>query len=191
MKHLLFFSFLMYFSFISCNSNQPSQPVENENKELKITKTQTETTSIQSNKIFDSESYTISYPSNWELNQLNKYSEAIIMSDKSATKFKKNISVQITRIGNSTLDEMLEKYKKEIHAASDKAKILESERLERDGIPYYQIVYTSDAFMDTKNFNQYWVKGDKCYFLSFTSTPEGFDNYREKGLEILNSFKIK
>ena len=69
--------------------------------------------------------------------------------------------------------------------------LIESKR-SVDKVEFHKIIFTGDQGNYKLKFEQYiWIKGIKGYVLTFAAEQDQFDNYKETGEKILNSFKIK
>lgn len=139
----------------------------------------------------DSESYTISYPKDWTLTTISKNAELITILDNTGKEsFKRNFTVLVSDRGDITFDELVEKFTKEITAIQKNAVIDSSQKLERNGLAYQEVIFSSPDF-GTKNINHYLVQNQKGFFLGYTTTIDDFENYQAQALEVLNSFIAK
>jgi hypothetical protein len=153
--------------------------------------------SIESNwENLITEKYSISYPSDWFLNQKGDMGTSFFIFTKLESKkdkFTENVNLLIQDLSLKELD--LDKYtalsEKQIETLITKSKILESKRIKTDKLEFHKIIYSGDQGLLKLKFVQYYfVSKEKAYVLSFTCESKEFSKYIDKAEKIMNSFKI-
>ena len=141
-------------------------------------------------------SYTIKYPSKWEIVKGGDMPLNAFFSPKESTedKFQENVNVLIQSLPEENID--LDKYsdisEREIKTMLTNAVIIESKRIKDNSQNYHKLIYTGDQGIYHLKFEQYfYVNDSKAYVITFTSEQDKFANYKEIGENILNSFKLK
>jgi hypothetical protein len=93
---------------------------------------------------------------------------------------------------NINLDKYVEISLGQIKTLITNGNLLDSKRLSRDGNEFQKVIYTGDQGIYKLKFEQYfWVQGEKAYVLTLTCDIGQFENYKEIGEQILNSFKFQ
>lgn len=148
-------------------------------------------------KTFDQPSYTIKYPSTWELNQSGQMGTSFFLfspleSDKDNFKENVNLLVQDLTGYNLDLNEYTEISEGQINTLVTNSTLLESKRVNDGKGEYHKIIYTGDQGIFRLTFEQYfWVVNNKAFVLSFTCEQDKFVAMVETGEKILNSFILK
>ena len=148
-------------------------------------------------KSLEGESYSILYPSDWELDQSGLMNtKFIVFAPQSANtdKFKENVNLisQDLKGMNVTLDQYVELSVQQIKLMIPKCKILETETVKTDDIEFHKILYTGDQGQFNLTFRQYlFLQNETAFVITFTSEQSQFENYKEIGEKVLESFVLK
>lgn len=143
------------------------------------------------------DNYSISYPSDWELNKSGQMGSSFILFspvESNQDIFRENINLLIQDLSNYNidLDKFVEISKGQIKTMVKNGNLLKSERINTDSDEFHKVIYTGDQDIYKLKFQQYyWVKKQKAYILTLTCEKHQFDSYQKIGVEILNSFKLK
>lgn len=143
------------------------------------------------------DSYSIDYPKDWELSESGQMGTSfIIFSPLTSQKdrFRENVNLLIQDLTgyNLDLDGYVEISEAQIETMMTNGKIIESTRVTDNTLDYHKVVYTGKQGNLNLKFEQYyWVVRDKAFVLTLTCEENQFDEYKLKGEEILNSFKLK
>ena len=145
---------------------------------------------------FNQSSYLISYPTTWTLSQDGQEeTEFTILSPIESDNdiFRENINLVIQDLSGQKIN--LDKYVKISESqikASTNSTLIESKRMKNDSGEYHKVITSADHKAYQLKFEQYyWVVKNKAYVLTFTSEQDKFDDFKETGEKILNSFKLK
>jgi hypothetical protein len=147
-------------------------------------------------KVLNQTNFSIQYPANWDLDQTGYqgttfqiFSELTSIEDP----FRENVDLIIHDLRGTTiyLDKFVRMSESKFPTILTNYNLIESKRI-KDKSEYHKMIFTGDKGNLKLKFEQYiWMKGIKCYVLTFTSEQTQFDNYQLTGEKILNSFKIK
>ncbi|ASS48655.1 MAG: hypothetical protein CHH17_07880 [Candidatus Fluviicola riflensis] len=145
----------------------------------------------------ETEDYSLQHPKEWKQQSQQQIGiEFSLMTARTSPKdeFKENINLVVQDISNTNLD--LEKYtaisEEQIMEGMENAELISSERSNKHGETAQQIIYTASYGKRKLKFEQYyWIKNDKAFVLTMTCEADQFDEYKEVGEEILESFRLK
>jgi hypothetical protein len=141
-------------------------------------------------------SYSVKYPGNWDIDRSGQMDTSFIIFAKQSSvedKFRENVNLLIQNLSglNIDLDKYVEISEGQIKTLITNGHILESKRLNAEGVPFHKEIYSGDQGTFKLKFEQYyWVKDEKAYVITFTTEINQFDSYKEIGEEILKSFKL-
>ena len=148
-------------------------------------------------KTFDGTGYSIQYPPEWELTQSGQMGTTLILFstlESSQDQFKENVNLLIQDLTghNIDLDKFTEISEGQVKTMITNSTIIESKRIKDGSDEYHRIIYTGDQGIYNLKFEQYyWVKNEKAYVLTLTCEEKKFNDYKEVGEGILNSFTFK
>jgi hypothetical protein len=160
------------------------------------TESKSQTEVLNEWKTLTENNYSINYPDKWELNKSGQMRTSFILfsplsSEKDQFKENVNLIIQDLTGYNLNLDKYVEISESQIKTMITDGKIIESKRITTKTLNYQKVIYTGkQGLFDLKFEQYYWVVGDKAFVLSLTCEESQFDNYKEKGEKILNSFNI-
>jgi hypothetical protein len=148
-------------------------------------------------KTLDLSNYSIQYPSTWELNQSGQMNTSFVLFsplESDNDKFKENVNILVQDLTGYNID--LNKYTEisegQIKTMVTNSSLIESKRIKNGKDEFHKIIYSGDQGIFHLQFEQYyWVVNDKAFILTFTSEKDKFENFKEIGEKILNSFKQK
>lgn len=141
--------------------------------------------------------YSISHPSNWELNKSGLMGTSFIVfsplvSDQDQFRENVNLLIQDLSAYNIDLDQFVEISEGQIETMIKNGNLLKSERIKKGDQEYQKVIYTGDQGNFKLKFEQYYlVKNSKAYILTLTCETQEFDNYHNVGERILDSFMLK
>ena len=148
-------------------------------------------------KTLNQSNYSIQYPSSWELNESGKMGTSFILfspleSDKD--KFKENVNLLIQDLSGQNID--LNKYCEisvgQIKTMITNSNLIENRREKNKRGEYHKVIYSGDQGLFQLQFEQYyWVINEKAFVLTFTTEKDKFEDFKEIGEIILNSFFLK
>ncbi len=145
------------------------------------------------NKKYEKDNYSITYPSNWELNVSGQMNSTFILFselEKEDT-FRENINLLVQDLTDQemTIESYGQITKSQIKEQLPGSKILESSFDKEKN--RYIMIWSGNVGSGQLKFKQYFfIKKEKVYILTFTTTPEVYNDYIELGNEILNSFTL-
>ena len=139
--------------------------------------------------------YSITYPSELRLDESGRngtefflFTEITNAGDDFAESI--NLIIQDLKNMNIDLNKFVEITEGQVRGAG---KLISSERITTKGNQEYQkLVYELKMGDKVLKIFQYdFVKDEKAYILTFTSQSSEFDNYSEKMIKIMNTFKLE
>ncbi len=145
----------------------------------------------------DETNYLIQYPSKWEIVKGRKLPLNAFYSPKESTedKFQENVNVLIQSLAEEPgvdLNKFSEISLEQIKTMLTNSNIEENKRIKNTTQEYQKMIYNGDQGIFHLKFEQYFfVSNGQAYVLTCTSEQDKFDNYKETGENILNSFKLK
>ena len=147
-------------------------------------------------KTFEQSNHSISYPPTWKLFQTKEMEMSFVIYstlESNLDKFKENISFNIQDLSGQNMD--LDKYAKiseeQIKTFIAYPVVKESKRVKNDRGEYHKLIYTGDQEIFKFIFEQYiWIVDEEAYVLTLTSEQDKFNDFKETGEKILNSFKF-
>lgn len=144
------------------------------------------------NKItIDNDEYSITYPSNMELVDVDGVELLLFTEIKRGDNFNENLNLikqDITTL-NLNLKDYVELSESQILNAE--GEILLSELKDNNGVPYQRVVYR--AYTNRQNLKylqHYYIVNDIAYVLTFTAEEEDYDQYVMEMEKTMISFKI-
>ena len=141
----------------------------------------------------ETEDYSLSYPSNLELVEVEGVEFLLFTELKGANDdFIENLNLMVQDV--TTLNLNLQDYVElsEGQIASVDGKLIESELKEKDdGVQYQRVIYTGRADnQDLKYLQHYYLVGHKAYVLTFTATESDFASYAHDMEKIMETFEV-
>jgi serine/threonine-protein kinase len=141
--------------------------------------------------------FSIKYPSNWELNSEGKMTTSFVLFaplESTQDKFKENINLIIQDLSGYTID--LEAYtaisEQQLKNAVVNFKLVESKQIKNEKDTYHHIIYEGEQAGFKLYFQQqYRVKNNKAYVLTFTAELQSVKRFSDVATKILNSFQLK
>jgi len=147
---------------------------------------------------FQTSEYSIKYPVTWDFNNSGQMGMAIqIFSAQTspADNFRENVNLIIQDLTGQkvkTLEQFTQLSESQIKTMMTDGQILSSDKLSRDGQDYQKVISTAVQGQYNLKFEQYYlIKGHLAYVLTLTCLADKFDEYREVGEKILDSFTTK
>lgn len=147
-------------------------------------------------KLLSKDSYSIQYPSNWDLDQTGYEGTTFLIASELTSPqdpFRENVNMIIHDLRGTTiyLDKLVKQSESTFQSSLMNYNLIESKRI-KGTLEYHRIIFTGDKKNLKLKFEQYIImKGIKAYVLTYTAEQTQFDNYKLQGEKILNSFKIK
>ncbi|MDJ0644759.1 MAG: PsbP-related protein [Flavobacteriaceae bacterium] len=143
----------------------------------------------------EKESYSINYPSNWQLDTSGRNkTEFIILSKREENDpFRENVNLIIQDLSNHIMNlESFVKLSEDVIKQTPSATIIESKKIENDGRTYHQIIWKGFISKQILKFKQlFFIKNNRAYTLTLTGREKEFENYLPIGDKILTSFILK
>ncbi len=147
--------------------------------------------------ILDESGYSIQYPTNWELNKSGQMGTSFYLFSRQTSEkdqFRENISLIIQDLTGMNIDlgKYVEISEGQIKTMITSGVIVESKRQKSGDYDFQKILFTGkQGIFDLKFEQYYFVDKQKAYVLTLTCEINEFDQYKETGEKILNSFKLK
>lgn len=148
-------------------------------------------------KNLESNKYGAKYPSTW---QAETYENAtlefsinspLVDEDDIYSEFVSLAALPLPGL-NKTLDTYIEEFVKDIPFTYKKAIITKNEKSMKAGKPCYVLEYVGVINEFPVAYLQYiWLEYDVCYTLSYTAQQGSYEKFKEKGVQIMDSFTFK
>jgi len=154
-------------------------------------------TSAKENKTHATDQFEITYPSNWRLDlSHNMNTEFILFSELNnpVDIFRENISLIIQDMSENdlTMDDIVAMSEDQITMLITDAKVLNSVRMQKNGVEYHLFEYSGTQGTFKLHFLQhFYMIGDKSYVVTFSAETKAYEDFKAIGSEIMNSFVIK
>jgi hypothetical protein len=148
-------------------------------------------------KMLDQKEYSIQYPGDWELSTSGQMGTTfMILSARSSDQdqFRENVNLLIQDLSgqNINLDKYVEISEGQIKTMITDGNIIESKRLNLNGLTFHKEIYTGRQGIYNLKIEQYYcVERQKAYILTLTCEVKEFEKFKDTGERILNSFKLK
>ena len=143
-------------------------------------------------KVLESAEYRIQYPDDWSLDQggLSGTKFILFSPDTEGRGFRNNVNLIIQDLAgmNISLKKYVEISESQVKQFITSAEILVSTTKD----DRHEIVYKGtqgEYFLKWKQY--YWVKNEKAFVLTLTTTENSFDAAAGTANQIMNSFEIK
>ena len=148
-------------------------------------------------KTYTTSAYSIQYPADWSLNlegskevEFQLFSPLVSSSDT----FRENVNLLVQDLRGQpvkTLDQYVEISESQIVAMLTDSEILASERLRRNGREFHRVEFTArQGKFALKHVQYYFLEDTTVYALTFTCLAGEFDEHKEIGIRILDSFVL-
>ncbi len=147
-------------------------------------------------KSYSKDNYSFEYPKEWNLDTSGRMGSSFFILSPLEHKgdlFAENINLMIQNLPESsyTLDKFVEISENQVNTRAKNGKLILSKRIKEKDLEFHHFIYTSEHSIYKLKQEQYcWLLEDKAYILTFTAEEKEFQNYRNIGKKILDSFKI-
>jgi serine/threonine-protein kinase len=146
---------------------------------------------------FEQQDFKVQYPDSFELNTSGDMGMTFILFSKLTSpqdKFRDNINLIIQDLTglNMTLDQYVAISEEQVVTMITNGNIIESKRIKRNNSEFQKIICTGiQGQFDLKFMQYYIIKDEKAYVLTLTAEVDQFDNYKNVGEKIMDSFVVK
>lgn len=147
-------------------------------------------------KTFSQDLISIEYPEDWEIQSPGQMGTKFILFSpirNQEDQFRENINLIIQDLSghHMSMDQYVEASQQQIKNLITDGKLMESERIEKGGEQIHKIIFIGKQGMFELKFEQHYrIENDQAYVLTLTCIATEFDDYRERGEQIMDSFKI-
>lgn len=145
--------------------------------------------------LLDQSDFALSYPASWSLDQTGKAGTTFILfTGQDNAGFRDNVNLIIQDLKGSGYD--LDKYvtlsEGQVKTMITNSQIIESKRIKSESGELQEVVFTGDqGIFNLKWRQRYWVKGEKAFVLTFTTSQATYDQYKQVSQKFFDSFKLK
>jgi len=145
-------------------------------------------------KTLTQDNYSFQYPSNWELDTSGQLGTSFILfspQESEEDPFQENVNLLIQDLTgmNIDLDQFTAISEEQVKSLGTNSNLIESKRMKSGNTAYQKIIYTADqGLFHLQHEQYYWMINEHAYILTLTTEQHQFDNYKETGERILNSF---
>lgn len=200
--NLVLFGFASVFLVISCNSGNnvgedsvdPTSLIETPANEI------SEETSTDKNEfsLIEEEKYTMSYPSNWNLQKYEGEVSFSLTTDMYSKDETMNDNVSLMAVSNpedklKIHDEVfMELYKEEMKAKIPGMQFSVSELKTIEGREYYHLEYSFEQGENMNKIQQRYFVGDSSdFYITYISRKDSYDENVAKAEVAMNTFMLK
>lgn len=188
------FIFLLLMGMIACSpTGEKSSTATEQAEDVPGTEKQEGEFSTYQTKL-----YTIQYPADWKLDRSSSKEVEFQLFSPLATaddKFSENVNLLIQNLQGQpikTLDQYVEISESQILVVLNDSEIQSSERIRKNGREFHRVEFTAtQGKYKLKQVQYYYFENQVAYALTFTSELNQYEVYRETGIDILESFKLK
>lgn len=141
--------------------------------------------------------YKIDYPKDWQVDESGQFGTDFMLLSQLATstdQFRENINLVIQDLSDMgiDLDQFVALSEGQLTSMFNNCRIIESSRKKREGKQFHKILFTAKQGMYDLKFQQYyWLMNDEAYILTFTCEEKVYDDYKELGESIMDSFGLQ
>ncbi len=145
---------------------------------------------------FDKDGYSIQYPENLTMQYPGIMGASFMLFfplESETDDFRENINLMIEDVTgiDISFDQYVELTLSNMKALLSEYNIIENERFEKDGLSFHRVIGTfSQGLLKVKSEMCCTIAGDKAYVLTFSTEQETYDDYKDVGKQIMDSFKI-
>lgn len=142
------------------------------------------------------EEFSISHPKDWTADKSGQMGTKVFIfapQDGPDDKFSENINLMTEKLPTESVD--LDAYvaasESQINQYIEDSEILSSKRIVLNGKEFQNVSYTGSQNNTTLRFQQYYTlhKGH-AYILTLTCRNDSYDQYKELGTQIMQTFKL-
>lgn len=140
--------------------------------------------------------YSIQYPEDWELNKSGQMGTSFMLFSQITSQtdqFKENVNLIIQDLAghNVDLNKYVEISEGQIETIITDGEIISSNRIKNKASEFQKVIYTGKQGIFNLKFEQYyWVQNEKAYVLTLTCEEDEFNDFKEIGEKVLDSFRI-
>jgi len=139
--------------------------------------------------------YSVSYPSKWLLDQRGILGTTFVISDPELVgEFRAKVTLLIQDVTGSGYDltRYFELSENKLRSVITNEEVIYSKRVKTNSGECQEFIFKGDeANFHLKWRQRYWVKGNKAYVLTFSSSQTAFEDYSLISDKIFNLFAIK
>jgi len=145
--------------------------------------------------LMDQPDFALSYPASWSFDQSGQAgTKFILFTGQNNSGFRDNTNLIIQDLKGSGFD--LDKYvtlsEGQVKTMITNSQIIESKRLKSKFGEFQEVVFTGDQGVFHLKWRQrYWVKGEKAFVLTLTTSQATYEQYTQVGQKLFDSFKLK
>jgi serine/threonine-protein kinase len=142
------------------------------------------------------ENFELNYPAEWTLNTEGQFGTKLILfapADKTGKDFRENLTVLTENISDPSvkLDKYVALSEKMINKLMSDVNFVTNEASLINGVQFHTFVYTARQGQVRTKITQYFtLKDNVAYIITFSTTPDSYDAYKEIGTRIINTFRF-
>jgi hypothetical protein len=146
-------------------------------------------------KTIDQPDYSLTYPARWTLDKGGQMgTKFILFTGQSKSGFSDNLNLIIEDLGSAGFD--LERYASlsegQIRKMIANVEDIDSKRQKSGDKEFQEVIFKGDqGTLHLKWRQRYYLKGDKAYVLTFTSSQATYDQYTQLCQKLFDSFVLK
>ncbi len=148
-------------------------------------------------KLYDSSNFSIRYPTTWQMNLDRKMGETFTIFsplESPQDRFSENVNLFEEKLlsSDASLDVYTEKSIHQLKNYINNFSLIGSKRLKNGQVEYHQLIYKGNQGVFQLIYTQnYWIKGNIAYILTFTSEQLKYSKFKELGENIIKSYTFK
>ncbi len=153
-------------------------------------------TSQEKWKVYKTTDFYMSYPASWTIDTSKRTGARVMLYSPltySNDTYKENINVSTETLSSKvTLDSYTKDCKKELGKLIDKLTIISIHKFANEQGEFEEIIFMGESSgVKGKWIQHYHVKNSTGYVITLSTRVNTFDQYKEIGLKIMNSFSFK
>lgn len=143
--------------------------------------------------------FSVSYPKDWELDTSGMMQTSAILKaplDEKHPNFNTNINIIEQDLGTLgaaiKLKDFTDLSLKQLESAMENYKLLSSETKGSGANEHQEVTFNcKQQGFDLTLCQYYYIKSGKATIVTFTATQDSYDGIKEKGIQIMNTFRSK
>lgn len=140
--------------------------------------------------------YSVQYPEEWRLDQSGQMNTKFMLFSPitgADDSFSENVNLIIEDLTghNISLDQYVELSENQLKSVLENVNIVSSETITGDDMEFHKVVFTGAQGAFNLKFTQhYYIYSNKAFVLTLTCEANQYDNYKNIGEKICNSFRV-
>jgi len=145
--------------------------------------------------LMDQSDFALSYPAIWSLDQSGQAgTKFILFIGQNNSGFRDNVNLIIQDLKGLGFD--LDKYvtlsEGQVKTMITNSQVIESKRIKSELGEFQEVIFTGDQGVFHLKWRQrYWVKGEKAFVLTLTTSQTTYEQYTQVSQKLFDSVQLK